>query len=195
VPLSSLTEFGEGWVLYFWTLKMIGFVSALALLLVVPAWHWAEKIRAKKPDSKEQGTILNFILSRFASFECADYATVCMDEVCSDLGIKHLCPEPHHAHALSCILVMALYAMLIINLRWTQSETSNYVKSLEAKNSLNTEDYSVMVENPPTVTNCSLTNTVPQLFSYFLLFLDFFGIILIWTAPAAPMQVFPFGTH
>jgi hypothetical protein len=74
---------------------------------------------------------------------------VCLNEQCSELDNKHICPKPHRAHALSCILVVALYAMLIINLRWTQSKTSDYVKSLEAKNGLNTEDFSIMVENPP----------------------------------------------
>ena len=38
-PLTSLTEFGEGWPLYFWTLKMVGSLSLLAALLTAAAWY------------------------------------------------------------------------------------------------------------------------------------------------------------
>jgi len=116
--------------------------------LAAPAWHEANK-RWDAVKGHDTNGLLNWALSNLGSAECTEHMKVCLNEQCSELDNKHICPKPHRAHALSCILVVALYAMLIINLRWTQSKTSDYVKSLEAKNGLNTEDFSIMVENPP----------------------------------------------
>jgi hypothetical protein len=148
VPLSSLTEFGEGWVLFFWTLKMVGFVSAFAVFVSLGAWHDMDK-RQGGPGARETTGIVNWFLSRLSSAECIEHVMVCKDKDCGKLANHHLCPKPHPIDSLSCICVVGLFAMLIINMRWTHSQTSDYVKNLESKNGLNTEHYSLMVENPP----------------------------------------------
>jgi hypothetical protein len=152
-----LTEFGDGWVLYFWTLKMIGFVSILAMLVMVSAWRDMEQRdevsgnneSARNDPQAYGGKILSRLLSNLASAECDQVKFVCMNKECTQLGRKHLCPDPSPVGAFCCVGVAAFYALFIMSLRHTYAETVDVVKESTADNHVETADYSVQVHNPP----------------------------------------------
>ena len=65
------------------------------------------------------------------------------------MDYKHICPEPTPLRASLDLVVVLLYVVFILSLRRTHAETSDYVKTLEDVQHVQTSDYSIMVENPP----------------------------------------------
>jgi len=156
IPLSSLSEFGEGWVLYFWTLKMVGFVCVVAMFVAIGSWHDMLHRRGRtalEPHSKQSSpvdsSIVNQMLGKLGSAECVRFAVVCFDDQCGETRHRHICPAPHPVNAVVNILVVGIFALFVMALRRTHLGTSHYVKSVEGATGLRTEDYSVLVENPP----------------------------------------------
>jgi len=152
VPLSSLTEFGDGWVLYFWTIKIVGLLALVSLVLVLPAWiDMSVSSREVEPTDVGiyGGKVLSFLLSWLVSAECDDYERVCINKECTHIGFKHRCSDPRPIYAIACLAVMVVYTIFIVSLRTAFSETDAYVKRLAGVDDLRTEDYSIMVENPP----------------------------------------------
>jgi hypothetical protein len=143
VPLSSLTEFGDGWVLYFWTVKMVGLISVFALLIM--AGSWADVDAREREANREvlQPGFLNWAMSKLGSAECGNNVKVCLNVDCSSVAHRNLCPDPHPVNALSCVAVVAVYALFIVHLRVAHFAAGQHVKNVEGDNGLRTENYAV----------------------------------------------------
>lgn len=150
VPLAALTEFGEGWLLYFWTLKLVGLVSLLCMFVMIASWQDIHRrCNGSNSERESRSGMLNWLLSRLSSAECESYSVVCLDEACDMVADKHECPAPSPVNAIPCIAVQAIFALYIVSLRRSQSGTAQYVKTIQGDSGLRSEDYAVMVENPP----------------------------------------------
>ena len=149
VPLASLTEFGEGWLLYFWTLKLVGLVSLLSTFVMIISWY--DIYRRNGPASSREGSggLLDWMFSQFSSAVCEDATIVCLDTSCDLTAKKYICPAPSLMNAIPCMTVQAIFTLYIVSLRRSHSGTSQYVKSLQGDNGLRPEDYALVVENPP----------------------------------------------
>ena len=136
---------------------MIGFVSVLAMLVMTAAWRdmeWRDEVTGNNEGAKNDpqvygGKILSMFLSSLASAECDQVKTVCMNKECTEVGQKHLCPDPSPVGAFCCITVAAFYALFIMSLRHTYAETVDAVKDCIADDGVETADYSIQVLNPP----------------------------------------------
>jgi len=143
VPLSSLTEFGDGWVLYFWTVKMVGLISLLSLLIMAGSWADVEAREHESQREIVQPGLLNWVMSKLGSADCGNNVKVCMNDACSQVASRNLCPDPHPVNALSCVSVIAVYALFIVHLRVANYAAGQHVKNVEGDNGLRTENYSV----------------------------------------------------
>jgi len=66
-----------------------------------------------------------------------------MNDACSQVASRNLCPDPHPVNALSCVSVIAVYALFIVHLRVANYAAGQHVKNVEGDNGLRTENYSV----------------------------------------------------
>ena len=90
VPLSSLTKFGDGWVLYFWTVKMVGLISVVALLVM--AGSWADMAEREARTETQLPGLMNWVMSKLGSAECGENVAVCVSEDCSRIAQRNMCP-------------------------------------------------------------------------------------------------------
>ena len=104
VPLATLTEFGEGWLLY--ALKLVGLVSLLCMFVMIASWQDIHRrYNGSNSERENSSGMLSRLLSRLSSAECESYSVVCLDEACDMVADKHECPAPSPVNAIPCIAV------------------------------------------------------------------------------------------